>query len=162
MRPSALAMLTMTIAVSVSVGCAEVAGPDGGTGATNSFTFLYGDYFGNCGRCHAPGAPGRTSDIEQNLDFTSKATAFTSITSRMSNVPMGNFTGCNGQRFVNADPSKALILAVLDESTRAAFDIGANCGMDDVSDETAKVASAPSATFVAGLKSWLQAGSPNN
>jgi hypothetical protein len=144
-------------------GCGMTTTPDGPSGGvTASFASLYGDYFSHCSQCHTPTAPGRTSDIEMNLDFTTKATAFTSITSKMASVPPGNFTGCNGVAFVmSGTPAKSLIVAVVDEGTRQSFDVG-TCGRDDIPDETLMVGSAPSAAFVTALKDWISAGAPNN
>jgi hypothetical protein len=169
MRRSAISSLIVLFAGA----CGEVAGPDGGGGtadapaaAANTFTGIYGDYFGHCNECHAPGAPGRTpATIEMNLDFSTKATAYTSIKTKMANVPPGNFTACNGMPFVNADPAKSIILAVVDEDTKMVFDVGP-CGGDDLPNEVTKLTARqfppPSATFIAGLRSWLQAGAPND
>jgi len=153
--------------IALLAGCAaDMTGtPDSPTtGVTASFTSLYGDYFGNCKNCHSPNGLGRTSDTEQTLDFTSKTTAFTTITTGMALGLPGNFADCNMVPFVNADPAKSLILAALDQPTRNAFDLTgfAKCDMDTISDETAKVGSAPSAAFIAALKQWLQDGAPNN
>lgn len=144
-------------------GCGATSTADAPAGGvTASFASLYGDYFGHCSQCHTPTAPGRTSDIEQNLNFSSKATAYTTITTMMASVPMGNFTGCNGVAFVmSGTPAKSLIVAVLDQGTRQSFDVG-TCGRDDIPDETLMVGSAPSAAFVTALKDWISAGAPNN
>jgi hypothetical protein len=133
-------------------------------GPTSSFTFLYGDYFSGCRNCHAPGVPGHTSDIEQALDFSSKAMAFQTITTGTATGLMGNFAGCNGVPFVAATPANSLILAVVDQPTRIAFDLSghASCVMNSISDETAKVRSAPSAQFIASLRLWIMDGTPND
>ncbi|HKA92152.1 MAG TPA: hypothetical protein VKE22_31050, partial [Haliangiales bacterium] len=132
---------------------------DAGT-VTATFTSLYGDYFSHCSQCHAPGAPGRTSDIEQTLDFSTRTTAYTTIKTGMATGLMGNFSACNTVPFIDAQPGRSLILAVLDQPTRQLFDLPAhpNCDVNTISDETVKVGSAPSAAFIAALKGWLQAG----
>lgn len=139
--------------------------PDsGGGGVEATFTSLYADYLGGCDECHTPTAPGRTSNIEQTLDFTSRATAYTSITTGMAAGLTGNFSGCNGVPFVGNAPSASLLLASLDGPTRTAFDLAnfPDCDMDSISDETARSATAPSAEFIAALKDWLTAGTPDN
>jgi len=140
------------------------SGSADGAVAQATFTTLYADYFQNCKNCHTPSGPGRTSDIEQNLDFTSVGTAFTTITTMSAAGLMGNFSGCNGTPFIDADPANSLIIAVLDQPTRVAFDLPshASCNMDSISDETAKVGSAPSSVFIANLKTWINDGAPNN
>src|SRR5215831_19464125 len=146
------ALLLTLVAVAA---CGDMTtSPDGG-GATNTFTFLYGDYFGKCGGCHSPtGAGHNQPGIEQNLDFTTRSTAFTSITTKSASGLTGNAAGCNSVPFINADPAKSLILAVLDGSTRMMFDDPAHtqCDMDSITDQTVQVGSEPSATFIAGLK----------
>ncbi len=161
-----------TACIAALAGCGTAAEADGPTGTPDApttvsatFTSLYGDYFSNCKSCHAPGAPGRTSDTEQNLDFTSKTTAYSTITTKMAAGLVGNPADCNGVPFVASGvPGKSLILAVVDQPTRNVFDDPAHpkCDMDTISDETAKVHSQPSAAFVASLKQWITDGTPNN
>src|SRR5262245_66575622 len=141
--------------------------PDaGGGGVQATFSSLYGDYFSNCGQCHSPNGPGRTSDIEQSLDFSTKSTAYTTITSGSATGLMGNPMGCNGTPFiVSGQPSQSLIVAVLDDGVRATFDLAGHpdCDMNSITDQTTpKVGSSPSAAFLAALKTWIQNGAPNN
>lgn len=147
----------------------EVTGdgtPDAGGGTvTATFTSLYADYFSECGQCHAPGAPGAGAPgIEMTLNFSTKAAAYTSIKSGMATGLDGNQMDCNGVPFVGANASSSLILAVLDQPTRQAFDLTShpNCDVDAITDETVKVGSPPSAAFITALKGWLNAGAPNN
>lgn len=138
--------------------------PDSPLAPSGTFTSLYNDYFSTCKSCHSPAGPGRTSDTEQTLDFTTRSTAFTTITGGTASGLMGNPAGCNGVPFVGATAATSLILAVLDEPTRAAFDLNghASCDMDTITDETAKVGSAPSTEFIASLKTWLAGGARND
>src|SRR5262249_45966653 len=92
-------------------GCAtdNAGSPDGGRGGgLSTFSCLYADYFQGCKNCHTPSGPGRTSDTEQHLDFTSRSTAFSTITTMSAAGLTGNFAGCNGVPFVNASASKSL------------------------------------------------------
>jgi hypothetical protein len=129
------------------------------------FSSLMADYFGKCGQCHAPGAPGRTSTIEMTLDFSTTATAYTTITTGKAKGLMGNTSGCNMVPFVTPMmPQQSLIVAVVDQPTRAAFDLPAfmTCDSSAISDETVKVGTTPSSDFVAALEAWIAGGAPNN
>ncbi|MEZ4363004.1 MAG: hypothetical protein R3B48_22625 [Kofleriaceae bacterium] len=160
--------LSLTLAsLALVAGCppAEEGTPDappGGVQAT--FTSLYADYFAKCKNCHTPTAPGRTSDTEQTLDFTTKASAYTTITTGVAMGLVGNHAGCNGAPFVGSTPASSLILAVLDQPTRQAIDLPgfANCDIDAITDATVKSGAQPSAAFVTALKEWITAGKPNN
>jgi hypothetical protein len=150
-------------------GCGEMTTtgtqPDGPTGVQATFTSLYGNYLGNCAECHAPGAPGRTSDIEQTLDFSSRGTAYMTITMGMASGLQGNFAGCNMVPFILDNvPAHSLLLASIDQPTRQVFDDPdhPDCDVDAISDQTLKVGSQPSSAFIAALKSWIQQGAPNN
>ena len=164
-------VLAMALALSAAAfgACTPVeetpdGGPDsGGGGVQATFTSLYGDYFASCKQCHAPGAPGRTSDIEQSLDFSSKAMAYTTLKGMAAGLT-GNHTGCNGAKFIGTTAATSLVLAVIDQRTRQAFDLSGspNCDVDSITDATVKAGKQPSAAFVAALKTWLGAGAPNN
>jgi hypothetical protein len=139
--------------------------PDAMTGVQPTFTSLYGDYFQTCKNCHTPAGPGRADDTEMTLNFTTRETAYTTITTGMASGLMGNFVGCNGVPFVrDAMPSMSLILAALDQPTRIAFDDPSfpDCDMDTIADQTLKSNPPPSAAFITALKEWLQDGAPNN
>ena len=144
----------------------EEGTPDSGMGVQPTFTSLYEDYFSECGQCHAPGAPGSgTAGIETTLNFSTKATAYTTIKTGMAMGLTGNAAGCNGVPFVGTTAAKSLILAVVDQPTRNVIDLSPthpNCDVDSITDETVKVGSQPSAAFVQALKDWLAAGAPNN
>jgi hypothetical protein len=153
--------------VALGAGCSPTTDttPDGGGGMVQAtFTSLYGDYLGNCKQCHAPGAPGRTSDIEQTLDFTSRSTALSTLRGMASGL-VGNHMDCNGVPFLAATPARALLVAVLDQPTRQAIDLSPGhpgCAVDTISDETVKVGSQPSADFVTALKTWITSGAQDN
>jgi len=91
--------------VALAAGCDAATGTtDGGGGAVEpTFTSLYGDYLGKCGDCHSPGGPGRTGDIEQTLNFTSRSTAYSSLKGMASGL-VGNHAGCNTVPFLAATP----------------------------------------------------------
>jgi hypothetical protein len=153
-------------AFAAGCGATTETSPDGGGGAVEAtFTSLYGDYLGNCKQCHAPGAPGRTSDIEQSLDFTSRTTALMTLKTGMATGLIGNHAGCNGVPFIAQTSSKSLLLAVIDQPTRQAIDLSpehANCDIDSITDATVKVGSQPSAAFVTALKTWIASGATDN
>lgn len=135
----------------------------GGDGGGTTFSSLYSDKLNECGVCHTPNAAGRTSLTETNLDFTSRDTAYSTITGKSAAGMSGNQEDCNGVPFVGANSSSSLIVAVLDGDVRAAFDSPAhpNCdGNGAISDMN--IRSPTSASIVAGLKSWIDAGAPND
>jgi hypothetical protein len=167
------------ISLSLAVGLAALAtgcpadtetNPDGG-GSSDSggavqatFTSLYGDYLGNCGQCHAPNAPGRTSDIEKSLDFTTKATALTSLRGMATGL-IGNHAGCNSVPFLASTSAKSLLVAVIDQPTRQTIDLSpghADCDIDMITDATVKVGNQPSTAFVDALKTWVNNGALDN
>jgi hypothetical protein len=166
-RRTPLLRLTLAIGLAALAGCpASTDTPDGGGGTvTASFTSLYGDYLGKCKQCHAPGAPGRTSDTEQTLDFTSRSTALNTIKTGMAAGLVGNHTGCNGTPFISSTPAKSLLVAVIDQPTRQVIDLSPghpNCDVDSITDATVKVGSQPSTDFVTALKDWITAGATDN
>jgi hypothetical protein len=155
--------------VAAGAGCspATETEPDGGSGGGTvqaTFTSLYGDYLGTCKQCHAPNAPGKTSDTEQTLDFTSRTTALSTLRGMASGLT-GNHADCNGAPFLATTPAKSLLVAVIDQPTRQAIDLSPGhptCDVDTISDETVKVKSQPSAEFVTALKTWISSGAQDN
>ena len=163
-HPLTLALALGLVALGAGCSPATDTGPDGGGMVQATFTSLYGDYLGTCKQCHAPAAPGRTSDTEQTLDFTSRSTALTTLRGMASGLT-GNHLDCNGVPFLAASPGKSLLVAVLDQPTRQAIDLSPGhpgCAVDTISDETVKVGSQPSADFVTALKSWITGGAQDN
>jgi hypothetical protein len=170
-RPSIVrhALVLSIASLTASVAACDSAGdliPDSGGGTVEAtFTSLYGNYFSNCRDCHTPNGPGRTSDTEQTLNFTSRTTALSALKTGSASGLKGNFAGCNGTPFITAGmPSQSLVVAVLDQSTRQQFDLSAHpdCDADAISDMTAQVGSRPSAAFVTALKDWITAGATDN
>lgn len=167
-----LARIAAVAAIALLTACPPVeetpdGSPDGSGsgGVTATFTSLYGDYFSNCKQCHAPAAPGRTADIEQMLDFSSKTTAYMTLKNGMATGLTGNHTGCNGVRFIGTTAAKSLVLAVLDQPTRQVIDLSPgspNCDVDSITDATVKAGRQPSSAFVSALKTWIDGGALNN
>jgi hypothetical protein len=142
----------------------DEGGADEGGSTTDSFSTLYAGYFSTCKVCHTPNAPGRTSETEQTLDFSSRSQAYNTITQGTASGLTGNQEGCNGAPFIGDTAGESLILAVVDEDTRANFDLPSHpdCNADSISDMTLKVGNAPSSAFVQSLSAWIEAGAPNN
>ena len=139
------------------------AGAEGeGEGDQSPFGWLYGSYFQECQHCHTPDGLGRTDDTEQTLNFTSLATTHTTLTTGAASGLTGNQEGCNGVPFVAATPAASLVLAVLDEQTRQAFDVPAHTGCDNtsISDMTVKAGGQPSSDFIRHLTDWIEDGAP--
>lgn len=130
-----------------------------GCGSETKFGNLYNGYFKNCKYCHAPDAPGRTSEIEETLDFSTEDTAYQTITQGRASGLVGNQEACNGVPFVSNTYETSLIAAVLDEEVRWNFSVGA-CDRDSISDMTVKVGRPPSSEFLSALKEWIETGTP--
>mgnify|MGYP007046938633 CR=1 FL=1 len=141
-------------------GCEAVVAADG------TFTSLYDSYFGaTCSGCHSPGNRAGKEGIESSLNFADKQSAYASLTGGSAAGLQGPaWDACNGAKFVvSGDPSKSLIVAVLDQATRNSFDLGngGSCAGDSISDMTLK-GGEPPAGFVTSLKAWITAGAPND
>ena len=144
----------------------EAIAPDGGGPVEAKFTSLYGDYLSSCGACHSPGGAGATTPgIEKTLDFSSRATAYATLTTGAASGLGGNQSACNGAPLVVAgNPGGSLALAVIDEATRQAFDLTSvpGCDKDAISDMTLKTGAAPSEAFVTAFKRWISDGAGDN
>ncbi|MSP62056.1 MAG: hypothetical protein EXR72_17330 [Myxococcales bacterium] len=147
-----------------ATGGSDSGGSNGGGGVQAKFSSLYGDYFGKCGSCHAPAAPGRTADIETTLDFSTVATAHQTITKGKAMNLIGNHMDCNSVPFIQPTAAQSLIYAVVDGKARQVFDLAAapKCDESAISDETVKVGSQPSPAFLGALKKWIEDGAPND
>lgn len=133
------------------VGCEAEGGGD-------EFDTTYTNYLSKCAGCHAPDAPGKGSDTEKNLDFTTAETARQTLSTGKAAGLVGNPAGCNGVPFVVAGkPEQSLIIAVLDQDARKLFDLPShpNCDNDAITDMALKVGGAPEATDLAALKTWI-------
>lgn len=121
------------------------------------FYALYQAYFNTCARCHAPGAMGRTPDIEKSLDFSTADTAYATLKGRAQGLT-GNVQACNNTPFIGQTYETSLLAAVLDGTVRAKFNAG-SCTSDEVTDMTVK-GGQPPAHFLENLKKWIDAGAP--
>ena len=148
---------TLVLLLACACGGADL----GGGTPQPKWSSLYSTYLNNCAQCHSPSGPGRTSDIEQTLDFSSATTGYNTLMGSASGLA-GNQGACNGVRFVVAGhPEQSLLVAALDSSTRASFSSGA-CNQDGVTDETVKQGAQPPAGWVAALQQWITDGAQNN
>lgn len=144
-------------------GDAGVTADQGGGGDQGvshaAFASLYSAYLQNCANCHAPGAPGRTDDIEKSLNFSTVDTAYQSLKYLRATGLVGNQAACNGIPFIGPTYQESLLAAVLDENVRQNFQFG-SCGSDNVSDMVAKVGFEPPPGFLNDLKAWIDSGAP--
>ena len=119
------------------------------------FKPLYDGYLNKCAQCHAPGAMGRTVDIEQTLDFTSASTARSSLGLSATGM-VGAFAACNDVPFLGPTYEQSLLAAVLDEQVRSSYSAG-SCDANTITDMTLNPGQ-PSASFLAALKEWIDDG----
>jgi hypothetical protein len=135
--------------------------PDSGTTAPTFGDIYSSATFGMCSDCHTPTAPGFVQGTETTQDWTSSATAFSSLQGNAAGLE-GNFAGCNDVPLVGATAATSLIVAVLDPDVRAAFSVPGfpSCTADAIPDETLRVGSVPPATLQA-LKDFIDEGGFN-
>jgi hypothetical protein len=153
-------------ALVLACGCGDtlddLATPGGGgDGAT--FTAIYtSDEFGKCASCHAPGAPARTADTEATQNWSTKASAYSSLQGKASGL-IGNSAACNGVPFLGSTAGKSLLVASLDGDVRRAYDNPTfpNCNADTISDQTLKIGGL-SSQVLQDLEDWVDSGAPNN
>jgi hypothetical protein len=129
-----------------------------------TFTAIFqSSTFSNCSGCHAPGAPGFVDGTETTQDWTDRNSAFQGLQGTASGL-IGNFEGCNGVPFLGSGPDDSLIVAVFDETVRAAFSLASHpdCTVDSISDMNLKLPSDISSGELTLLKDWITAGAPNN
>ena len=180
-------VLLMAVTVTTLVGCGplEEDGTEGGAcleddtcnaglvcNASNvceseqqgAFTTLYNsESFQQCAQCHAPGADGFVNGTEATQNWSSKASAHSSLQETASGL-IGNFEGCNGVPFINQTPGDSLLVAVLDENVRAAFSLDGfpDCNSDTISDMTLKIGGDIDGATLSLLKEWVSDGAPND
>jgi mono/diheme cytochrome c family protein len=163
---STLTLLATLLSASLLTGCeAAEDAIDGAAGGGATFTALYDDYLNKCSACHAPGARDGFSNIDTTLDFSTRDTAYSTITNGSASGLSGSAGACNGVTYVGTSSANSLLLAVIDEDVRQAFDVSSNpgCDGDAIKDmTTTHVGEAPPAGFEADLKAWLDAGVPDN
>lgn len=122
---------------------------------------LHANYFKKCADCHSPSGPGRTSDTEASLDFSTAAKGYQTLMGSATGLKL-SFAACNGVPFVvSGQPGKSLVVAAIDASTRAAF-LSGTCDQDGIGDMTVKVGAQPPDGFVTALKQWITSGAAND
>ncbi len=139
----------------------SVAGCETELTSGDEFSQTYDSYLSGCANCHAPSAPGKTSDTEQALDFSTAETARTTLRTGVATGLTGNPSACNGVPFVVAGkPNQSLLLAVLDADARKTFDLPShpNCDNDAITDMAVKVGGAPNSIDLDNLKTWITNG----
>ena len=154
--PRTLAATLLVLGALVLPGCETEPGAAG-----DDFSVAYDGYLNKCANCHAPQAPGKASDTEKTLDFTSVDTAKSTLATGKASGLVGNPAACNGVPFVVAGkPGQSLIVAVLDADVRTTFDLPShpNCDNDAITDMGLKVGGGPDAVALDALKSWITAG----
>jgi len=114
-----------------------------------------------CSDCHAPGAPGRTDDIEGTQDWSTRDTAYTTLHGEASDL-IGNFAGCNGVPFLGETAETSLLIASLDETVRASFSVpgNADCNADAIADQTVKLGGPLPDDILQDLRAWVDDGAP--
>ncbi len=138
---------------------------------TPSFGTLYTDYLEDCSGCHAlddaSGAvvgAGATDDIETSLDFKDRDAAYSTLVYGNAAGLIGNQEGCNDVPFIGATANQSLLMAVLDEDVRFAFDIPSapDCNLDSISDMALRTGFEPGEQYLNDLAAWIDAGAPDN
>jgi hypothetical protein len=154
--------------LALSIGCGDEldtlgdgTGGDGTAGGDATFTQIYAALEPECSSCHAPGAPGRTQGIEATQDWSTRASAYTSLQGTASGM-IGNFQACNGVPFLGSTAEQSLLVASLDEDVRNAYDNPSNpdCNNDTISDQTLKIGGPLPAQVLQDLKDWVDDGAP--
>jgi hypothetical protein len=114
-----------------------------------------------CSSCHAPGAPGRTADIETTQDWSTRDTAYTTLRENAAGL-VGNFAACNGVPFIGSSADTSLLVAALDEGVRMNFVAPGNpdCNADAVADQTLKLGGPVPDDVLQELKDWIDDGAP--
>ena len=114
-----------------------------------------------CSSCHAPGAPGRTADIETTQDWSTRDTAYTTLRENAAGL-IGNSAGCNGVPFIGTSADTSLLVAALDETVRLDFVAPGNpdCNADAVADQTIKIGGPLPNDVLQELKDWIDDGAP--
>jgi len=141
--------------------------PGGGastdTSGSSGLGALHGSYLKHCAQCHAPGAVGFTTGTESSLDFRTVESTRRTLQGRAAGL-QGNQQGCNGAAFLGATWRDSLLAAVLDEDLRQTFVAPGypecNGATGAVSAMEIRVGAAMPASFLADLRTWIEAGAP--
>jgi hypothetical protein len=149
------------------LGCGDTLDPldegGGGAGAGGDADFgsIYAELGPACSECHAPGAPGRTEGMEATQDWSTASNARRTLRGNASGL-IGNFSGCNGVPLLGASAEQSLLVASLDDSVRANFELAdhPDCTGDAISDQNAKLGEPVSDSLLQDLKDWIDAGAP--
>lgn len=158
----------------LAAGCFDF-GNDGGTDVigggdvapdaseSTGLAALHGAYLKHCAQCHAPGAPGATSETEKSLDFSTVESTRRTLKGQAMGL-MGNQQGCNGVAFLGATYSQSLLAAVLDQDLRPAFMAPrhpeCNGATGAVSAMEIRVGVPMPSRFLGDLRAWIDAGAP--
>jgi hypothetical protein len=156
----------------LALGCGDTlddvanagAGSGGSGGGGVTFASIYeANEFQECSGCHAPNAPGRTADVEATQNWSTRASAYSSLQGNASGL-IGNSAGCNGVPFLADAAEDSLLVAAFDEDVRAAYDNPSfpDCNADSIADQTLKLGRPLPASLLADLKAWVDAGAPND
>ena len=127
------------------------------------FTKIYhSNSFQSCADCHAPAAPGFVDGTETTQNWSSRDNAYDGLQGNAAGL-IGNFEDCNGVPLIGDSPATSLVVAVFDETIRAAFAVSnyPDCTADAISDMTLKIGGALSASELTQLKDWITAGAPD-
>ena len=154
---------------SSGAGCGDelddaLGGDDAGGGdGDDAFTQIYNSsQFQMCKGCHAPNAPGKVEGTEATQNWSTRDTAYSALQGNASGL-IGNFEGCNGVPFLGSSAEDSLLVAVFDEDVRMNFMLASapDCDGDAISDMTKNIKGPLPASLLAELKSWVDAGAPN-
>jgi hypothetical protein len=157
------AKLLFAFGVAIAFGCGDTLDKLEGDGGP-TFTSIYESAdFQRCSECHAPGAPGRTADIETTQDWSTRDRALTTLRGSASGL-QGNFADCNGVPLLGGSAEQSLLVASLDEDVRAAFSNPSfpDCTGDAISDQTLKTMKDIAPGVLKDLKDWIDGGAPGN
>ncbi len=140
-------------------------GGEGGGGGGVTFSGLYDDHLTKCGNCHGPeGVAGgfRPGITEATLDFSTRDSAYRSITTGSASGLTGIQDPCNGVPFIGSTSGGSLLVASVDEAVRAAYDnpSAPDCNGDTISAMEMNPGLIPE-DVVQGLKSWIDDGTPD-
>ena len=152
-------LLVLTLALPFFLtDCGKIPGLDG-TPASGTFGSVYRTITtANCTQCHVPGGAA-TTDSGVQLDFTSQATAYSTLTS-LNVTATSSKNICNGVKIVKSgEPAKSYFAAVLISTYNTSNFAGVTgCTPYNVHLENQNLSEAEKTSIV----SWIQNGAPNN